>query len=104
MGYIDAEKLKELLEAKYKEYADNSKKTYAALQYQYIADGIDIAKQIVDSLQQEQEQRVIGGQVFGATDVEQLYKGKVYIVSKLVQDKEFGIEPREQVKMLLIKD
>ena len=58
----------------------------------------------IDSLQQEQEQYVIGGQVFGATDIEQLYKGKVYIVSKLVQDKEFGIYPGKRVKMLLIKD
>ena len=58
----------------------------------------------ITSLQQEQEQHVIGGRVFGATDVEQLYEGKVYIVSNLVQDTEFGIEPRQEVKMLLIKD
>ena len=59
---------------------------------------------LITSLQQEQEQHVIGGRVFGATDIEQLYEGKVYIVSNLVQDTEFGIEPGDKVKMLLIKD
>lgn len=59
---------------------------------------------LLDSLQQEQEQYVISGQVFGATDIEQLYKGKVYIVSNLVQDTEFGLSVRDKVKMLLIKD
>ena len=54
MKYIDTEKLKELIEAKYKEYVDMSKQTHAALQYQYIADGLDIAEQLIDSLRQEQ--------------------------------------------------
>ena len=47
--------------------------------------------------------KVIGGQVFGATDVEQLYGGKVYIISDLFQDTDFGLHPRDKVKMLLIK-
>ena len=73
----------------------------------YYKGKIDACKDIqefITSLQQKQEEYVIDGRVFGATDIEQLYKGKVYIVSNLVQDREFGIEPREHVKMLLIKD
>ena len=61
-------------------------------------------KDFITYLQQEQEKYVIGGQVFGATDVKQLYEGKVYIVSNLVQDTEFGLSVRDKVKMLLIKD
>ena len=53
MKYIDAERLKELLEAKYKEFTEKAKKDYP-LQYQYMADGLNIAEQITDSLQQEQ--------------------------------------------------
>lgn len=52
--YVDAEKLKKLLDTEYKKYVGKSKQTYAALQYQYIADGLDIAEQVIDSLQQEQ--------------------------------------------------
>lgn len=53
MKYIDAEKLKELLDAKYKEFTEKAKKD-CPLQYQYMADGLDIAEQFIDSLQQEQ--------------------------------------------------
>lgn len=53
--YIDAEKLKKLLDTEYTEYVNKSKQTYAALQYQYIADGLDIAEQLIDSLQQDKE-------------------------------------------------
>jgi hypothetical protein len=53
--YIDAEKLKCLLDAKYKDFMGKAKnKGYTTLQYQYMADGIDIAEQLIDSLQQEQ--------------------------------------------------
>ena len=51
--YIDADKLKELLDEKYKEFTEKAKKD-CPLQYQYMADGLDIAEQFVDSLQQEQ--------------------------------------------------
>ena len=54
MKYVDVEKLKKLLDAEYKKYVDKSKQTYATLQYQYIADGLDISEQVIDSLQQEQ--------------------------------------------------
>jgi len=53
MKYIDAESLKELLDGKYKEFTEKAKKD-CPLQYQYMADGLEIAKQFVDSLQQEQ--------------------------------------------------
>lgn len=52
MKYIDADRLKELLDAKYKEFIEKAKKD-CPLQYQYMADGLDIAEQFVDSLQQE---------------------------------------------------
>ena len=52
MKYIDAEKLKELLDEKYKEFTEKAKKD-CPLQYQYMADGLEIAKQFIDSLQQE---------------------------------------------------
>lgn len=54
MKYIDAEQLKELLDAKYKEFIEKAKKD-CPLQYQYMADGLDIAEQFIDSLQQEQQ-------------------------------------------------
>lgn len=92
--YINSEKLLTEIERRIEEYNIQS------LRGAELAD----VRSFITSLQQEQEQHVIGGQVFGATDIEQLYKGKVYIVSNLVQDTEFGIEPRDEVKMLLIKD
>jgi hypothetical protein len=52
MKYIDAEKLKELLDAKYKEFRERGYREDAA--YYYFADGLDVAKQLVESLQQEQ--------------------------------------------------
>ena len=99
--YIDAEKLIAEIEKIAKKYIDPEWQTVAGNTAKSIRGEL---RAIITSLQQEQEQYVIGGQVFGATDIEQYCKGKVYIVSKLVQDKEFGIQPREQVKMLLIKD
>lgn len=51
--YIDADRLKELLDAKYKEFTEKAKKD-CPLQYQYMADGLEIAEQFIDSLQQEQ--------------------------------------------------
>ena len=51
--YIDADRLKELFDAKYKEFTEKAKKD-CPLQYQYMADGLDIAEQFIDSLQQEQ--------------------------------------------------
>ena len=51
--YIDADRLKELLDAKYKEFTEKAKKD-CLLQYQYMADGLDIAEQFIDSLQQKQ--------------------------------------------------
>lgn len=51
--YIDAGRLKELLDAKYKEFTEKAKKD-CPLQYQYMADGLDIAEQFIDSLQQGQ--------------------------------------------------
>lgn len=44
MKYIDIEKLKKLLDTEYKKYVDKSKQTYATLQYQYVADGLDISR------------------------------------------------------------
>jgi len=52
MKYIDAEKLKELLGAKYKEFREKGYRKDAT--YYYFADGLDVAKQLVESLQQEQ--------------------------------------------------
>jgi len=52
MKYIDAEKLKELLGAKYKEFREKGYREDAT--YYYFADGLDVAKQLVESLQQEQ--------------------------------------------------
>ena len=54
MKYIDAERLKELLDGKYKEFTEKAKKD-CPLQYQYMADGLDIAEQFIDSLQQEHQ-------------------------------------------------
>lgn len=55
MKYIDAEKLTRLLDAKYKDFIGKAKiEGYTTLQYQHMADGIDIAEQLIDSLQQEQ--------------------------------------------------
>lgn len=53
MKYIDADRLKELLDGKYKEFTEKAKKD-CPLQYQYMANGLEIAKQFIDSLQQEQ--------------------------------------------------
>ena len=92
--YINSEKLLTEIERRIEEYNIQS------LRGAELAD----VRSFITSLQQEQEQHVIGGRVFGATDIEQLYGGKVYIVSNLVQDTEFGIEPGDKVKMLLIKD
>jgi hypothetical protein len=52
MKYIDVEKLKELLDAKYKEFREKGYREDAT--YYYFADGLDVAEQLVDSLQQEQ--------------------------------------------------
>ena len=52
MKYIDADQLKELLDEKHKEFTEKAKKE-CPLQYQYMADGLEIAKQFIDSLQQE---------------------------------------------------
>lgn len=54
MKHIDAERLKELLDGKYKEFTEKAKKD-CPLQYQYMADGLDIAEQFIDSLQQEHQ-------------------------------------------------
>jgi hypothetical protein len=68
--YIDAGRLKELLDAKYKEFTEKAKKD-CPLQYQYMADGLDIAEQFIDSLQQEQEgvaerfARIVRGNLIG---------------------------------------
>ena len=105
--YIDAELLRKEIEFAKSVYSNPNRVVHgvadAFRQDGRVAMCDDILKKI-DSLQRKQEQYIIGGQVFGATDIEQLYEGKVYIISNLVQDIEFGIEPREQVKMLLIKD
>lgn len=54
MKYIDAKKLKGLIEEEYKKYVDISKQTNSSLQCQYIADGLEIAEGIIDdALQQE---------------------------------------------------
>lgn len=99
MKYIDVEKLKDEIKGLQCEQGFEDGETERGYQV-----AIKDILRVIDSLQQEQEQYVIGGQVFGATDIEQLYKGKVYIVSKSLQDKEFGIYPGKRVKMLLIKD
>ena len=58
MKYIDAKRLTCLLEAKYKDFIGKAKiKGYTTLQYQYMADGIDVAEQLIDSLQQEQQEK-----------------------------------------------
>lgn len=54
--YINVEKLKALLDAKCKEFRE---KKDCPLQYQYMADGLDIAERFVDSLQQEQDLIII---------------------------------------------
>lgn len=103
MKYIDAEKLKKIVEQA-KQRALKGAKVDKDLYCNGCADAFDEVLLEITSLQQEQEQYVIGGQVFGATDVEQLYGGKVYIISNLVQDIEFGLDVKDKVKMLLIKD
>ena len=52
MKYIDADLLRELLDTKYKEFTEKAKKD-CPLQYQYMADGLVIAKQFIDSLPDE---------------------------------------------------
>lgn len=52
--YIGAEHLKELLNNKHKEFTEKSKNN-CFMQYQFMADGLNIAEQMVDSLQQEQQ-------------------------------------------------
>lgn len=56
--YIDAERLKELLNNKYKEFTEKSKNN-CFMQYQFMADGLNIAEQVIDSLQQELDSRSI---------------------------------------------
>lgn len=53
MKYIDADRLKELLDAKYKEFREKGYREDATCYY--FADGLDVAMQLVDSLQQEQQ-------------------------------------------------
>lgn len=57
MKYIDADRLKELLDGKYKEFTEKAKKD-CPLQYQYMADGLEIAKQFIDSLKQEASEQL----------------------------------------------
>ena len=70
MKYIDADQLKKLLDEKHKEFTEKAKKE-CPLQYQYMADGLEIAKQFIDSLQQEQENvaerfaRIVRGNLIG---------------------------------------
>ena len=52
--YIDAEKLKEYLSEKRKEFLEKSKKD-CPLQYQHMADGLDIAEQFVNYLQEDED-------------------------------------------------
>lgn len=52
MKYIDTEKLKELFDKKYKEFREKGYREDAT--YYYFADGLDVAKQLVESLQHEQ--------------------------------------------------
>ena len=79
--YIDAESLKELLDGKYKEFTEKAKKD-CPLQYQYMADGLEIAKQFVDSLQQEpiekdkEIEKLIVRDIMEAT-IARINKGKV---------------------------
>lgn len=105
MKYVDAEKLKSDLESLYDNMLNRTK--IDKDNSDYWAGKADAYRNVIDtitSIQQEQEQYVIGGQVFGATDIEQLYEGKVYIISNLVQDTEFELSVRDKVKMLIIKD
>lgn len=90
MKYIDAEKLKKLLETEYKKYVNKSKQTYAALQYQYIADGLDVAEQVIDSLQQEQDLIVINKKDWEAQ--EQFRKNKVFGKSLQQEQPEIDLE------------
>lgn len=53
MKYINAKKLKSLIEAEYKKYVEISKQTNASLQCQYIADGLEIAEGIIDDAIQQ---------------------------------------------------
>ena len=59
--YIDAEKAKNLIEKKYEEFIKKSKMD-CPLQYQYMADGLLIALEFIDFLQQEQPE-VINGKI-----------------------------------------
>lgn len=51
--YIDADKLKALLNEKYVEYIEKGEDNPI---YQYMADGIDVADTIVDSILHEQSE------------------------------------------------
>ena len=55
--YIDAEKAKNLIEKKYEEFIKKSKMD-CPLQYQYMADGLIIAKSFIDYLQEEESTEV----------------------------------------------
>lgn len=57
MTYIDTEKLKELIDEKLKEFREKGYKEDAT--YYYFADGLDVAEQLIDSLQKEQSDDVV---------------------------------------------
>lgn len=53
--YIDADKLKELISQVEKEFIEKSEtKGYTTLEYRHKAEGLHLALQFIDSLQQEQ--------------------------------------------------
>lgn len=52
-NYINAEKLKELLYAKFKEFREKGYREDAT--YYYFSDGLDVALQLVETLQKEQD-------------------------------------------------
>lgn len=106
MKYIDADKLIAEIKRLKQENEISDDKEYAPYELD-VACGYDMACEKILSLitsVQQKEQQLIGGQVFGATDVNQLYEGKIYIISNLIQDIEFGLSVGDSVKMLLIKD
>lgn len=78
--YINVEKLKALLDAKCKEFRE---KKDCPLQYQYMADGLDIAERFVDSLQQEQDLIVIN-------------KKDWEVQEKFLKNKKFGMPLKQE--------
>lgn len=92
--YIDADRLKEFLINKHKEFTEKSKNN-CFMQYQFMADGLNIAEQMVDSLQQEQDLIIINKKDWEAQ--EQFRKNKDF--GKPIQKEQQKVDLDADIEM-----